>query len=280
VHIGASRASFENIELDLHAALARRPAAEGAAAQAAAQGWRGRPLQSIALTGVSFRYAPHLPDALRDVTLVIPAGARVAFTGPNGSGKSTLADVIAGLIEPQAGVISIDGEPLDERTRSAWQATIAYVPQNTFLQNASLAENIAFGVPRAGIDEQRMRDAARHAQLADFIASLPRGFDEPLGERGVRLSGGQRQLIGIARALYRDASLLLLDEATSALDADNERRVIAALREAGPRTAIVIAHRAAVLRECEYVCEFTRGAVSLRATTAPRTQLPLAEPDA
>lgn len=283
VHIGANRASFENIEADLRTALARQAGGGAPAATAMremTQAWRGRPRTMIALSGVSFRYSPHLPPALQDVTLAIPAGARVAFSGPNGSGKSTLADVIAGLLEPQAGAIAIDGEPLDERTRSAWQATIAYVPQNTFLQNASVAENIAFGTARDAIDEERMRTAAGYAQLTDFIASLPRGFDEPLGERGVRLSGGQRQLIGIARALYRDASLLLLDEATSALDADNERRVIAALRAAGPRTAIVIAHRAAALRECEYVCEFDRGAVTLRSSATTRATLPLAEPNA
>jgi ATP-binding cassette, subfamily B, bacterial PglK len=254
-HIGADRAAFESISEDLRAASFPSPPAPRVRAPG------GLPRREIRIEGVDFRYAPHLPLALRNVSMSIPAGARVALVGPNGSGKSTLADVIVGLLEPAGGAVFVDGERIDTRNRAAWQAGIAYVPQSVFLQNASVAENIAFGVPRDRIDLGRVLAVARQAQLAPFVDKLPGGFSELLGERGVRLSGGQRQLIGIARALYRDASLLVLDEATNALDADIEHRVIASLRDGPPRTTLVIAHHAAALRDCELVFELDAGAI-------------------
>ncbi len=268
-HIGADRAAFESIAGDLREMRAPR------AARPSVSGWAGRPKREICLEGIRFRYAAHLPLALRDVSLRIPAGTRVALVGPNGSGKSTLADVIVGLLAPEAGAIFVDGERLDARNMGAWQAAIAYVPQSIFLQNASVAENIAFGVPRADIDLARVSAAAHQAQLALFIDKLPGGYAELLGERGVRLSGGQRQLVGIARALYRRPSLLVLDEATSALDVENERRVIAALREDPAHTTLVIAHHAAALRDCELVFELDAGA--LVSTKAGRERPTLVE---
>jgi len=257
-HINAERAAFEGIEQDLLAAAAPRKSPP----PPARDDWQGRPPREICLKNVSFRYAAHLPLAVNDVSLRIPAGALVALIGANGSGKSTLADLIAGLLAPESGSVLIDGETLDAQNAAAWQSRIAYVPQSVFLHNASVAENIALGVPRERIDAGRLRAAVDQAQLRSFVDSLPDGLDEPIGERGVRASGGQRQLIGIARALYRDASVLLLDEATSALDPVNERRVLAALRAgAAPRTLIVIAHHAAALRACDLTFELDRGAL-------------------
>ncbi|HET9862024.1 MAG TPA: ABC transporter ATP-binding protein [Steroidobacteraceae bacterium] len=258
-HIAAERAVFDAVEPDLRAALAAPAPADMAPTAGPGRDW---PQREIVLEHVSFRYAAHLAPAIRDVSLTIPAGARVAFVGANGSGKSTLADLIVGLLRPETGAILVDGEKLDASMLDAWQSCIAYVPQTGFLLNASVAENIAFGVPREQIDRARLHEAARQAQLEELIASLPRGYDELLGERGVRLSGGQRQLVAIARALYREPRLLVLDEATNALDASNERRVIMALRDgAAPRTTILIAHHAAALRECDMAFTFDQGSL-------------------
>ncbi len=143
----------------------------------------------------------------------------MGLVGTNGSGKTTLFDLVAGLLTPTAGKVQIDGIEINDANRAAWRARIAYVPQNIFLLDASVAQNIAFGIPPDAIDTQRLIEAARMAQLETLI-EVPGGFNHRVGERGVALSGGQRQRIGIARALYRDRAVLLLDEATSALDED------------------------------------------------------------
>src|SRR5262249_27307727 len=162
--------------------------------------------------GVHFRYSEDGPSVIDGLDLYIPRGARVGFVGGTGGGKSTSMDLLMGLLHPTEGQISVDGEPLRGERIRAWQRTLAHVPPNIFLADASMAENIAFGVPRAAIDLERVRHVARQAQIADFIESAPEGYEAFVGERGVRLSGGQRQRIGIARALYKQASVLVLDE--------------------------------------------------------------------
>jgi HlyD family secretion protein len=182
--------------------------------------------------------------------------------GANGSGKTTLMDVIAGLLTPTSGQLLIDGIPLDENSRAAWPARIAYVPQNIFILDSSIARNIAFGVAPDDIDPPRMARAARAARLDDLIESLPGGYDHNVGERGIQLSGGQRQRIGIARALYKEAPVLLLDEAMSALDRMSEAELMCVLETLrGSRTIILIAHRLGMVRRCDVIFQLEAGRV-------------------
>ena len=261
VRIRADRAGLELIAPDLR--LARRAARSGAANQATpacAVGWQQRPREEIRLRGASFHYRADRPRALSEVSLRIPAGSAVGIVGPNGSGKTTLVDLIAGLLVPDAGCVEVDGIALDDATRPAWQSRIAYVPQNIFLLDASVAQNIALGVPAATIDQGRLVEAARLARLDDLIATLPKGYQHRVGERGIELSGGQRQRIGIARALYKEASVLLLDEATNALDGLTEQEMIVTLeRLRGRYTTILIAHRLSSVRSCELIFELEDG---------------------
>jgi ATP-binding cassette subfamily B protein len=183
----------------------------------------------IRFNAVRFRYGEDGPWVLDDFNLTIRKSERVGFVGSTGSGKSTALDLLMGLLTPVDGEVLVDGEPvIGDRVR-AWQRSIAHVPQSIFLADASLAENIAFGVPRAQIDMGRVRQAARQAQIADFIEGRRDEYDALVGERGIRLSGGQRQRIGIARALYKRASVLIFDEATSALDSATEQSVMDAI---------------------------------------------------
>jgi ABC-type multidrug transport system fused ATPase/permease subunit len=258
VKIRADRAALTGIEIDLRRVPPGRSIIRDVVVDLA---WHGRPRREIRLCEVSFRYAPDRPAAVRGASLAIPAGAIVGFMGPNGSGKSTLLDLVSGLLLPQSGHIEIDGIRLDGGNCVAWQSTIAYVPQHVTLFEATLAENIAFGTPRAQIDRERLESAVRLARLTECVAALPKGYDEWLGA-GSALSGGQRQRLAIARALYRDASLLILDEATSALDTAAEREITETLDLLRPnRTILIIAHRTTALAYCDLVFELSDGRV-------------------
>ncbi len=214
------------------------------------------PHQDIRLQGIRFAY-PASPEhwVLDGLDLCIPARSSLGIAGASGAGKSTLMDILLGLLQPQAGRFTVDGQPVSGARLLAWQQAIGYVPQHIYLADASVAENIAFGVDPAAIDRQAVERAARTAQIHDFIVGqLPQGYDSPIGERGIRLSGGQRQRIGIARALYRDPPVLLMDEATSALDGQTEAAVNEAIRAlAGQKTIVVIAHREMTLRACHKI---------------------------
>jgi ABC-type multidrug transport system fused ATPase/permease subunit len=218
--------------------------------------------QEIRLEGVGLSYPGRSEPALSGIDLVIDRGARVAIIGETGSGKSTLADLLMGLLEPSIGRISVDGAPLDRARRRAWRRSIAHVPQSIFLADGSIERNIAFGSEPDAIDRERVVAAAQRARIADFIASLPQGYDTQVGERGVRLSGGQRQRVGIARAIYKNAPVLVLDEATSALDDATEAAVLAslnALAAAGDLTLIVIAHRQSTIAACDFAVRLENG---------------------
>jgi ATP-binding cassette subfamily B protein len=226
---------------------------------------RGVPLglhDDLRLDGVWFRYGEDADWVLRDLNLKIAAKTSVAFVGSTGSGKSTTADLILGLLQPEKGQILVDGVPLAGERLPQWQGAVAHVPQQIYLSDSTLAENIAFGIPEKEIDFNQVRWAAQLAQIADFIEDLPAGYETYVGERGIRLSGGQRQRIGIARALYKKASMIVFDEATSALDNATEREVMAAIEGlSGELTIILIAHRLSTVERCDVVVELDQGRV-------------------
>jgi ABC-type multidrug transport system fused ATPase/permease subunit len=264
VRITADSAAFEAIADELRLAKTRQPDDESRTDPA----WAARPRHDIVLDAVSFRYAPDRVPAVRDVSLRIPAGSCVGLVGPNGSGKSTLLDLLAGLLTPDSGRILVDGIEIDDAHRRAWRSAIAYVPQEVFLLDASVAANVAFGVPPTEIDPVAMSNALRQARLDELVASLPRGLDERLGDRGARLSGGQRQRLGLARALYRNAAVLILDEGTRGLDADTEVDVIATLAALRRRkTVVLVSHRDEHLQHCDCVYELAQGRVVARRTS-------------
>ena len=224
--------------------------------------------QRLELRGIRFSYPNSDRSAVDGVSLEIPANAAVGFVGATGSGKTTLIDVILGLLRPQEGEIVVDGVVINEANLRAWQKSIGYVPQHIFLTDSSVAENIAFGVPKDEIDMQAVRHAASIAQIDDFVMKeLPDGYSTVVGERGVRLSGGQRQRIGIARALYRDPDVIVFDEATSALDNATERDVMEAIKSLlGKKTILMVAHRITTLAECDVIYMLRKGRVVASGT--------------
>jgi ABC-type multidrug transport system fused ATPase/permease subunit len=220
------------------------------------------PWQStLSLNKVGFKYPESESFALQDVSLVIQKGSSVGFIGGSGAGKSTLVDILLGLLAPDQGRVSLDGQDIQSNLRG-WQDQIGYVPQSIFLTDDTLRRNVAFGLPSENIDEAAVRHAIQAAQLEDFVSSLPAGLDTVVGERGVRLSGGQRQRIGIARALYHDPSVLVLDEATSSLDTETERGVMQAVRALQrAKTVIIVAHRLSTVEHCDRLYRLERGCI-------------------
>lgn len=218
--------------------------------------------EAIQFQQVRFRYSESMPWVLNGLDLKIPKGARVGFVGATGSGKSTTLDIVMGLLSPTEGALLVDSQPVTGSRQRAWQRTIAHVPQSIYLADTTLAENIAFGVSKADIDMERVRQAARQAQIAEFIESSPSGYNAFVGERGIRLSGGQRQRIGIARALYKQASVLVFDEATSALDNATEQSVMDAIEGLNRElTILIVAHRLTTVRHCDVIVEMGEGRV-------------------
>ncbi len=221
----------------------------------------------IIFNDVRFRYSSEGPWVLDGLNLTIPKGARVGFVGTTGSGKSTALDLLMGLLTPTEGEVLVDGRPIRSNCIRAWQRTIAHVPQSIYLADATVAENIAFGVPRGAIDLRRVQQVARQAQIADFIESRPEGYNAFVGERGIRLSGGQRQRIGIARALYKQANVIVFDEATSALDNDTERAVMQAIESLSDElTILIVAHRLTTMKNCTQVIELADGKIKRSGT--------------
>jgi ABC-type multidrug transport system fused ATPase/permease subunit len=219
--------------------------------------------QAVCLENLSFRYDLQGPWVLRNVNLCIPRGSRVGFVGNTGSGKSTLLDIIMGLLIPGSGSLRVDGIEVTYNNHRAWQMHIAHVPQAIYLADTSIAQNIAFGIPHDSIDWGRVKEAAQRAQISSTIESWERGYQTFVGERGVRLSGGQLQRIGIARALYKQADVLVLDEATSALDSNTESAVMEAIDELDKNlTILIVAHRLSTLRNCTKIIELREGQVA------------------
>ena len=227
----------------------------------ALEGLRGE----LSFEDVSFRYAEDAPWALRDVSLRVPAGGTVALVGETGAGKSTLAKLAARFYDPTHGLVRVDGHDLRDVSSASLRARMGIVPQEGFLFSGTIAENIAFGRPDATREEVA---AAAEAVGADaFVEQLPLGYDTEIGERGVQLSAGQRQLVAFARALIADPRLLILDEATSNVDIQTETRIEEGLRRllAG-RTAIVIAHRLSTIRHADLIVVLEHGRIAEQGT--------------
>jgi ATP-binding cassette subfamily C protein len=212
---------------------------------------------SISLDGVTVRHPGRQRPALDNVSLVLPARTTTAIIGASGAGKTTVADVLMGILTPDAGVLRIDGEAVDATSRRRWRHSVAYVPQDTFLFNDSIRNNLCWGA-LAYSDEQLVHALRRAA--CDFVFDLPLGLDTLAGDGGRQFSGGERQRIALARALLEQPSLLILDEATSALDPVNEatiRRAVDTLH--GDITVVLIGHRDAMLEHADQVLELADG---------------------
>ena len=217
----------------------------------------------ISLNNLSFRYTvdsnENVPWIIKNINLKIMKGQRVGFMGETGVGKSTLLDIIMGLLSPTSGEIEVDGQSIINQNRRTWQKQIAHVPQAIYLSDSSIEENIAFGISKEMIDHQKVKKAAKHAQIAEFIEGWKDGYQTFVGERGIKLSGGQRQRIGIARALYKNANVLIFDEATSALDNQTEREVMEAIEMLGKNyTILIIAHRLTTLKNCDSIIKLDK----------------------
>jgi len=208
---------------------------------------------SIEMKDITYAY-PNTERLIFDhAELTIPIGASVGIVGTSGAGKSTVVDILLGLLEVKTGTIYADGVDVKQHYRK-WLKNIGYIPQMIFMLDDTIRKNVAFGVPDEKIDEKRLWDALKEAQLDEFVKTLPEGLETNIGERGIRLSGGQRQRIGIARALYNNPEVLILDEATSALDNDTEKAIMDSInRLHGKKTLIIIAHRLQTIEKCDMV---------------------------
>jgi ABC-type multidrug transport system fused ATPase/permease subunit len=232
--------------------------------------------RSIELKGIQFSYPVSREPVLKGINLAIAKNTAVAFAGTTGCGKTTLVDVIMGLLEPTEGSINVDGLPVivppegkDNRMSIAlWQRNFGYVPQQIYLSDDTVAANIAFGIPENLQDAAAVEQAAKVANLHEFIIrELPQGYNTLVGERGIRLSGGQRQRVGIARALYHDPNILVMDEATSALDSVTEDAVMEAIHNLmHTKTIIIIAHRLSTIRECDVINLMEQGRITASGT--------------
>lgn len=222
--------------------------------------------QSVSLKSITYQYPDSDEQAVDDVSITIPKGSAVAFVGHSGAGKTTLADIILGLLEPQNGTIEVDGVDVFENIRG-WQQNIGYIPQSIYLLDETIRSNIALGIPDDEIDDKKLWNAIKAAQLEELIDRLPLRELTVVGERGIRLSGGQQQRIGIARALYNNPQVLIMDEATSALDNITEKFVIEAIEQLrGDRTIIMIAHRLTTVENCDAIYLMKDGRVVEQGT--------------
>ena len=220
-------------------------------------------LQShLKFNNISFKYASNDRLILDTIDLTIKAGSKVGLIGATGSGKSTFLDILMGLLSPTSGSVSVDNITVTAENRHLWRKAVAHVPQNIFLKDATIMENIAFGEPKEKINVRQVKVAAELAQLSSTIDELGDGLESLVGERGVRLSGGQRQRIGIARALYKGAQVIVFDEATSALDSATEKEVMKSISELPSGiTMVIVAHRLGTLDKCDVVYKLDKKSI-------------------
>ncbi|MCR5798938.1 MAG: ABC transporter ATP-binding protein/permease [Lachnospiraceae bacterium] len=211
--------------------------------------------KEIRLKGITFAYPNTSKNIFTDAEMVIPVGKSVGVVGPSGSGKTTIIDILLGLLKIQAGTVTSDGRDIMSNY-AMWLSHVGYIPQSIYMLDASIRENIAFGVEPDKIDDERVWKVLEQAQMKTFVEEQPDGLDSMIGERGVRISGGQRQRLGIARALYHDPELLIFDEATSALDNDTETAIMEAIDALhGQKTLVIIAHRLRTIENCDLIYE-------------------------
>ena len=215
--------------------------------------------KDIKLDNVWFRYNKKTPWILKEVNLTFNKGSRIGFVGETGRGKSTLLDLVMGLLSPTKGHLKIDSKIVSMNNIRLWQSHIAHVPQNIYLSDGTIEENIAFGIPADKIDAESVKKVAELANISKFIDSCAQGYKTFVGERGVRLSGGQRQRIGIARALYKSADVLIFDEATNALDVETESAIMESIERLGKNlTIFIITHRVTTLKACDLIVELDK----------------------
>lgn len=220
----------------------------------------------ITLADVSYQFADGDTPVLDGISLTIEENRTTALVGSSGAGKSTLLDLVLGLLDPTAGSIACGGRDIHADLAS-WHAQLGVVPQDVFVLNDTVIANVAFGIPRDGVDLARVDEVLRMSRLSEIVAQLPDGLDSTLGERGMRISGGQRQRLGLARALYRRPGVLVLDEATSALDNLTEHEITRTLSElSGQLTILIVAHRLSTVRHADRLVFLKDGAVEAAGT--------------
>jgi ATP-binding cassette, subfamily B, bacterial PglK len=223
--------------------------------------------ESIVLKNVKFKYGQFEPNILNGINLEIKKGDRIGIVGETGSGKSTLVDVLMGLLEPTQGELIVDGKKLDSKSIKHWHSNLSHVPQNIYISDANVIENIAFGCSKQEVNIECIKEAASMSKISETIDKWHEGYYTVLGERGVRLSGGQRQRVGLARAIYKRSNIIFFDEATSSLDSETEMAVMDSIQNLGNDiTIIIVAHRTSTLKGCTKIVELKRGVIARTGT--------------
>lgn len=213
----------------------------------------------LEIKGVSFAYENQQEDVIHKLSMCIMKGQSVAFIGQSGAGKTTLSDIILGLFSPREGEVLLDGTNIQSLGKR-WNQVVGYVPQSVYLADETIRFNVAFGEEKDMIDDNRVWEALAQAQLKEYVESLPQGIDTYVGDRGIRFSGGQRQRMAIARALYFEPQILVLDEATAALDNETEQAVMQSIEALqGKITMIIVAHRLTTIKNCDVIYEIKDG---------------------
>ncbi len=223
-------------------------------------------VSEIRVSNVSLTYPSNQVPAISNITLAIPSGASVAFVGPSGAGKTTIIDVLLGVLSPDSGNVSISGLP-PLLAVAKWPGAVSYVPQDVVIAAGTIRENVALGYPPEAATDELVMSALKVAHLDNFVAGLPHGVDTQVGERGAKISGGQRQRLGIARAMFTRPHLLVLDEATSSLDGEIEAGITEAIHALrGSTTVVMIAHRLSTVRNADMVVYLSKGKIMAKGT--------------